>query len=445
MIRIGSGAGFSGDRLEPALLLAEKGKLDYLVLECLAERTIALAQERKKGNPSLGYDPLLEKRMRLLLPAISRNAVRLVTNMGAANPVGGAQKIIDIAKEMGIPIKVAAVTGDDVLTILDTNDISMETNQPLNRIGSIISANAYLGAEAILPALQTGADIIITGRVADPSLFLAPMMYHFGWSFEDTDLLAKGTIVGHLLECGGQLSGGYFADPGKKEVPDLANLGFPFAEIKADGSAILTKLPNTGGVINLMTAKEQLLYEVINPHQYITPDVIADFTSVKFREVGLNRLELTGGVGIKRTDTYKVSVGYHSGFVGEGEISYAGENALGRAKLAGKIIEERLREKFKEIRIDYIGISSAHRVAFNHQELPYEIRLRVAAKAKSLIEANTIGEEVEALYTNGPAGGGGARKYVKEVIGIVSSLIPRKSIEVCIDVKEHSIHEEKTL
>lgn len=445
MLRIGSGAGFSGDRLEPALLLAEKGDLDYLVLECLAERTTALAQKRKKADSSLGYDPLLEKRIRMLLPVISRNSVRLVTNMGAANPVGGAQKIIAIASEMGISIKVAAVTGDDVLTILDTTEPAMETGRPLNENGPIISANAYLGADAILPALKTDADIIITGRVADPSLFLAPMMYHFGWSFEDTNLLAKGTIIGHLLECGGQLSGGYFADPGKKDVLDMANLGFPFADIEADGSAILTKLPNTGGVINLMTAKEQLLYEVINPNEYVTPDIIADFTTVKIREIGPNRLKVTGGKGEKRPDLLKVSVGYHAGFIGEGEISYAGANAVRRAELAGQIVKERLQKQIEDIRIDLIGVSSTHRASFNHQDQPYEVRLRIAAKTKTLHEANVIGEEVESLYTNGPAGGGGARKYVNEVLGILSSLIPRNEIDVNIVVKENRANEEKTI
>ncbi len=436
-IRIGSGAGFSGDRLEPALHLAEKGNLDYLVLECLAERTIALAQKRKKQDPTLGYDPLLEKRMRLLLPAISRNNVRLITNMGAANPISGAEKVMDIAKELGISVKVAAVTGDDVLNVLDTTVSAMETGRPLNESGPIVSANTYLGADAILPALQTDADIIITGRVADPSLFLAPMMYHFGWSFEDVDLLARGTVIGHLLECGGQLSGGYFADPGKKEVADLANLGFPFADVQADGSAIFSKLTGTGGAINLMTAKEQLLYEVVNPHQYVTPDIIADFTSVKLREIAPDTLEITDGKGMKRPESLKVSVGYEAGFLGEGEISYAGTNAVARAELAGQIVRERLQDQFEEMRIDYIGVSSTHRVSYHRQDEPYEVRLRVAAKAKRAEEATRIGEEVEALYTNGPAGGGGARKYVSEVLGIVSSFIPRDEIEMKITVKEH--------
>lgn len=225
----------------------------------------------------------------------------------------------------------------------------------------------------------------------------------------------------------------------------MENLGFPYAEVRADGSALITKISNTGGVINLMTAKEQLLYEVTNPNEYITPDVIADFMSVKLREAGPNRIEVTGGKGKKRPETLKVSVGYHAGFIGEGEISYAGSNAWGRAQLAGDIMRTRLEKSFDELRIDYIGVSSTHRNTFGQWNEPYEVRLRVAAKAQSLSEAAKIGEEVESLYTNGPAGGGGARKYTHEVLGIVSSLLPREEIEVNVVIKESVLHEEKTI
>lgn len=426
MLRIGTGAGFSGDRLEPAVELAENGNLDYLVLECLAERTIALAQKRKKANESLGYDPLLEKRIRSLLPALVRNKVRLITNMGAANPVGGAERIISIAKEMGLSVKVAAITGDDVLPYILENRDSIDYSPELEENTSIISANAYTGAWSVVPALKTNADIIITGRVADPSLFLAPMIYHFDWSLEDYDLLAKGTVIGHLLECGGQLTGGYFADPGKKDIKGLANLGFPLAEIKNDGSAVLTKLPHTGGALTLRTAKEQLLYEVMDPSSYVTPDVIADFTTVSLQEDGDSRILLNGGSGKKRPRYLKASIGYDAGFIGEGEITYAGENAIDRAELAGAIIKERIGAEYENFTIDYIGQNSAHRGSFEHQETPYEVRLRVAGKTFEKSKAKIVGEEVEALYTNGPAAGGGARKYVNEVLGIVSAMVPRE-------------------
>lgn len=229
----------------------------------------------------------------------------------------------------------------------------------------------------------------------------------------------------------------------EKEVPKLAELGFPFADVKEDGTAIITKVEGTGGVINSATVKEQLLYEVTNPHQYITPDVIADFTSVHLQEIKLNQIQVSGGTGITRPETLKVSVGYEAGVIGEGEISYAGSNALERAKLAGEILYSRLKDKVVDLRIDYIGISSVHRVSFQESD-PYEIRLRVAGKCLTLKEAAKIGEEVEALYTNGPAGGGGARKYVNEVVGIVSTLISRNKIETYFTLKE-SITNEKEI
>ncbi|GAB3714144.1 DUF1446 domain-containing protein [Spirosoma flavus] len=427
-IRIGCGAGFSGDRLEPSVVLAQRGNLDYLVLECLAERTIALAQKRKRQNPSLGYDPLLERRIERLLPYLIANNVRLITNMGAANPLAAGQKIIEIAKKIDASVTVAVVTGDDVFDQLSGEEISLETGKPLTESGPLISANAYLGTDAILPALATGANIIITGRVADPSLFVAPLAHEFGWSLDDSNQIGQGTVIGHLLECAGQLTGGYFADPGKKDVPDMAHLGHPFADVTSDGTAVFGKVDGTGGLLNVATAKEQLLYEVMDPAHYVTPDVVADFTQVRLEEIGLNQVMATGGQGKTRPNTLKVSVGYDAGYIGEGEISYGGSNALGRAKLAGAIIEERLRDRFSDLRVDYIGSTSVHRTQFGAYPKPYEIRLRVAGRAATYQQAALVGEEVEALYTNGPAGGGGARKYVHEVVGIVSTLLSRDKI-----------------
>ena len=434
-IRIGCGAGFSGDRLEPSLILCQQGNLDYLVLECLAERTIALAQKRKLKDPSHGYDPLLEKRMNLLLDVLVKKKVRLITNMGAANPVAAAERIVAIAREKKIKIKVAAITGDDVLQNLKRNETVIETGSSLSSYERLLSANAYLGAEGIVDALKNGADVIVTGRVADPSLFIAPMVHEFGWSLGDFDLLAKGTVVGHLMECAGQVTGGYFGDPGKKDVPDLPNLGHPFVDVSSDGSGIISKVEGTGGLINLATAKEQLLYEVVNPHAYYTPDVIADFTSVHLKELGPNQIEVTGGSGKGRPDTYKVSVGYHASFLGEGEITYAGSNAVARARLAGAIIQQRLKDEFPELRIDLIGQNSVHGDSFHHTNDPYEVRLRVAGNAATADLASKIGEEVESLYTNGPAGGGGARKFVTDVVGIVSILMDRQKILHTITIK----------
>lgn len=433
-IRIGCGAGFSGDRLEPACLLVEHGEIDYLVLECLAERTIALAQKRKKQDPTKGYDLLLERRMKALLPLLKEKGVRLITNMGAANPLGGAKRIIELAQASSIQIKVAVVSGDDVLDQITVNEKALETDKPLKESGEIVSANAYLGADAIIEALKTDADIIITGRVADPSLFVAPIMYELGWELDNLDQAAQATVVGHLMECAGQITGGYFADPVKKQVDGLENLGHPIAEVRLNGITTISKIEGTGGAITVATAKEQLLYEVTNPFAYLTPDVTADFSEVSITGQKDNEVIISGGKGKARPIELKVSVGYKAGFRGEGEISYAGQNALERAQLAGDIIENRLRKDFPDLRIDLIGQNSLHGSVSGTNSKPYEVRLRVSAMSSTAGEAARIGEEVEALYTNGPAGGGGARKYVEEVLGIVSTLINRNLVQTSIQV-----------
>jgi len=437
MMRIGSGAGFAGDRLEPAVVLAERAGLAYLGLECLAERTIALAQLRKLKDPNDGYDPLLARRMELLLPSAKRNGVRVLSNMGAANPVAGAQAVLAIARRRGIPLKVAAVTGDDVLGLLEPNDRILETGGRVADYPWLVSANAYLGAEALLPALAAGADVILTGRVADPSLFLAPAMHEYGWDPADWDRIAAGTVMGHLLECGGQVTGGYYADPGVKDVPRFAELGFPFVELEADGRFTLGKPGDTGGVVNLMSVKEQLLYEVTDPRGYATPDVLADFTTVQLKQTGPDRVAVSGATGRPRPQQLKVSIGYHAGWVGEGEISYGGPNARARAELAAETLRARLAGEFRELRVDLIGLSSLHGRPLHAVGEPYEVRVRVAARAGIKEKAERIGEEVEALWTNGPGGGGGARKYLREQIGVVSTLIERERVQPALHVTEY--------
>jgi len=436
VIRIGSGAGFAGDRLEPAAILAERAGLAYLGLECLAERTIALAQLRKLKDPNDGYDPLLARRMERLLPVAKKNGVRLLSNMGAANPVAGAAAVLEIARRRKIPLKVAAVTGDDVLKLLEPNDRILETGGRVADFPWLVSANAYLGADALLPALAAKADVILTGRVADPSLFLAPAMHEFGWDPSDWDRIAAGTVMGHLLECGGQVTGGYYADPGVKDVPRFAELGFPFVEIEPDGRFVITKPDDTGGVVNLMSVKEQLLYEVADPHGYATPDVLADFTTIEIRQDGNDRVAVSGATGRPRPPQLKVSIGYHAGWVGEGEISYGGPNARARAELAAETLRARLAPEFAELRIDLIGLSSLHGRPLHAVGEPYEIRVRVAGRAGIREKAERVGEEVEALWTNGPGGGGGARKNVREQVGVVSTLIERERVRPELHVTE---------
>lgn len=433
-IRIGSGAGYSGDRIEPAVELAEKGGIGYLVFECLAERTIAIAQQARMKDPRSGYDALLEARMAACLPVCRSNQVKIITNMGAANPVAGAEKVRQVATRLGIRgLRIAAVTGDDVLDLVRKDDpVIVETGGHLSGFGErLVSANAYLGAGPIAQALQNGADVVITGRVADPSLFLAPLMVELGWRDDRWDLLGQGTVMGHLLECAGQVTGGYFADPGVKDVPGLARLGFPIAEVGEDGTFVVTKVPGSGGMVTPATCREQLLYEIHDPSSYITPDVVADFTGVRLVEIGKDRVQVTGGKGRPRTDSFKVSVGYVDGFIGEGQISYGGPGAVARGKLALEIVAERLQltgVKIDELRCDLIGVNSLHGDALSAGHDPYEVRVRVAGRTKTLAEALRIGNEVETLYTNGPAGGAGAWKGAREVVAIVSAFIPRARV-----------------
>ena len=341
-IRIGSGAGYAGDRLEPSLELIEKGNLDYISYECLAERTIAIGQQAKLKDPTKGYNGLLEHRMEKALPLCWKHKVKLITNMGSANPQAAAQKCVEIAKKHGLTgMKIACVTGDDLLPVIDKymDTEVWETHEPLSKLpGEIVSANAYMGVEGILKALDEGADVVITGRVADPAIFMAPAIHEFGWSLEDWDKLGKGTMMGHLLECGGQVTGGYFAEPGKKDVPGVGHLGFPIVEIAEDGSFFVTKVPEAGGEVTVETCSEQIVYEIHDPENYLTPDVVADFKQVKFTEVAKDKVQVEGATGKPKTDTFKCSIGYKDCFIGDGEISYGGPGCLDRAKLAHTVV-----------------------------------------------------------------------------------------------------------
>jgi hypothetical protein len=439
-IRIGSGAGYSGDRIEPALELAEKGDIQYLVFECLGERTVALAQQARMKKPDGGYDPLLEERMRAVLPVCAAKGIKIVTNMGAANPLAAARKTAEIARSLGLSsLKIAAVVGDDVLEGCREGDLPiMEFDGTIRQLGNrLLSANAYLGAAPMAEALSGGADIVITGRASDPALFLAPMIHAFGWAMDDWNLLGQGTVAGHLLECAGQITGGYFADPDYKDVSDLARLGFPIGEVGEDGSLVITKVAGSGGAVTAQTCKEQLLYEVHDPGQYIQPDVVADFSQVKVEEIAADRVRVSGGRGTKRTGTLKVSVGYVDSYIGEGQISYAGPGALARGRLAIEIVRERLKltgVAASELRFELIGVDALHGAHVSaHANEPYEVRVRVAGRTENMREAIRIGNEVETLYTNGPAAGGGAFKSARDVVAVASVLLPRELAKASVE------------
>jgi Acyclic terpene utilisation family protein AtuA len=440
--RIGAGAGYSGDRIDPAQDLAERGQLNALVFECLAERTIALAQLRRSRDPEAGYDELLEERMRAVLPACVRQGTTVITNMGAAHPLAAGALVLRVARALGLPrLRVAVVTGDDVLPWMRAHDAPLlESDASVRSLdGRLVSANAYLGADALLPALASGADVVITGRVADPALFLAPLMHRFGWSASNWPLLGRGILVGHLLECAAQVSGGYLADPGCIDVPALHDVGFPFAEVSADGSAAICKLPGTGGRIDRLSCTAQLLYEIEDPARYVQPDVVADFSQVRVREDGADRVQVSGAGGHARPDHLKVTLGYRDGFIGEGQISYAGPGARARGELALQILEQRMERAGLggcERRAELIGIDSMHGRASARTCEPYEVRVRLAVRCATAAQAARVGREVEALYLNGPAAGGGVTQSVREVVAAASALIPRGAVPTAFRLLE---------
>ncbi len=443
-IRLGAGAGYAGDRITPAVELAKTSSLDYLIFECLAERTIALAQRDREHNPAQGYNPLLGERMRRVLPDCVSNDITIVTNMGAANPSAAATRTHEIASDLGIEVTVAAVTGCDVFDQFDAFTEQTLDGEPVaDYQGDAVSASAYLGVGGIVSALERGADVVITGRVADTSLFLAPAIHEFDWDLfplDRPDLIGQGIVTAHLCECAGQVTGGYFADPGYKDVPDLATLGFPIAELTEDGSLVMTKPRETGGTVSEQTCKEQLLYEIHDPSAYITPDAVADFTGVTLSETGQDRVTVSGASAAPRPETLRVNIGYEVGIVGEGAISYAGPGAVPRAELAGEIVQTRLADRehtYTAIQIDLMGIDSLHgSLGRDRGNNPYEVRLRVAAKTDSRPAAHAVGREVERLYTNGPAGGGGVSRTIEPKIGIVSTLIDRAHVSPTVSMEE---------
>lgn len=442
-IRLGVGAGFAADRIAPAVDMAKHPEVDYLIFECLAERTIALAQLDRLESPDKGYNPWLEERMERTLPHCAENDISVITNMGAVNPHAAAEKTQTILDDLGLELTIAVVSGSDVLDQLDEIHPTTFDNEQIDPyLDDVVSANAYLGIEGIVEALSRDADIVITDRVSDVSLFLAPLVYEFDWN-PDPDAnpvrIGQGIVTAHLLECSAQVSGGFFADPGIKDVPNLEHLGFPYAVVDADGNVEITKLPDTGGIVSPATCKEQLLYEIQDPTSYVTPDGIADFTGVHFEQLEPNRVSVSGARARSKPETLKVSIGYHESFIGEGEMSYAGPNAVARGRLARSVIEARLQNgeiAIDELHTDLIGIDSLHGALGERrsQHEPYEVRLRVAAKCPTRRDASNVTREVRAMTLNGPAGGGGGRRTVKRNIGVVSSLIDRDQVRPTVAI-----------
>jgi hypothetical protein len=446
-IRIGAGSAWWGDRIEPAGALADHGRLDFLCFETMAEATVSAAQVRARRDPTFaGYDTWLDDRMRAVLPGCMRHGTRIVSNQGWINPRGAAERIAHWLREFGhTGVKIAAVDGSLVTErVLTLADRILENGEPVSTLApQLVSAEAYLGAEPIVEALDAGARIVVTGRVADPSLFLAPMIHAFGWDPLDWARVGQGSGIGHLLECGAQVTGGYFSDPGFKDVPEPWNLGFPIADVEPDGSATISKLAGTGGAIDRRTVLEQMFYEVHDPANYITPDVVVDFTTARIEPVGPDRVRVSGISGKPRTPTLKVSIGCAEGFIGEDMFFYAGPGALQRARLAKRILEERFRIvglRAEDLRIDFLGLNAIHGDATPADAPePYEVAVRVAARTRTREEANKVGREVDGMAVSGVAHTGKRVPHqdrAREVIGVWSSLVPREAVRPAVSYLE---------
>ena len=440
MVRIGCGAGFAGDRIDPAVDLAERGSLDYLAFECLAERTLAYGHLARMADPEKGYDPRIERRLGAVLAACVKHGTTIVSNMGAANPLAAGRRTVELAKRMGLKVRVAVVQGDDLTQMITPATALPELGKTVAEHGlRVVGANAYLGAEAILPALDHEPHVVITGRVADPSLFVAPLAHRFGWKLDDWQHLGAATAIGHLLECSTQVTGGYFADPPYKTVPDIAFLGFPLAEVDGNATGVVTKLDGTGGLVSEHTVKEQLMYEVHDPRAYLTPDVTADFSQARVSQEAKDRVRISDVTGRARPEKLKTIIGFAAGVLAEAEFSYAGPGADSRAELAVSILRERMERIHRcreDVRFDLIGMNALHATAVRRPSNAQDVRLRAAMRTHDPAMAETLLEEVESLWLSGPAGGGGYRGKITPSVTTQAIYVDRAAIELAVEVMQ---------
>ena len=447
-VYIGCGAGFAGDRFDASIPIVKQlvnvNAPKYLIFEVLAERTLALAQQLRNKNSEEGYSPFLDSYINPILADCLENNIKIVSNIGAANPMGAAKRILEIAEKQKIrKPKIGVVIGDDLMAYMSNSEIlESPTMEGLDFSNNeITAANVYLGAQPIADALEKGADIVIVGRSVDSALVLGPLIYEYKWNSDELNLMASGTICGHLLECGAQVTGAYFADPGYKDVPDLANVGFPIAEVNADGSFVITKPDGTGGLVNKATVTEQLLYETHDPSSYLVPDVTADMSYLSLEDDGINRILVKGANGKEPPKQLKATICCDNGFMGEAEISYAGLNALARARLAGEVINQRIQKigLQGQMRIELIGAGSVH-YSFDETssyDLPNDgdYRVRTSAIYPHIEQAQQMVDEVISLYCCGPSAGGGGRAYVTPQTSTASILVDREIVDPNVQVK----------
>ncbi|MEH7114940.1 acyclic terpene utilization AtuA family protein [Neobacillus niacini] len=449
IVKVGSGQGFYGDTIEPAVYMAEHSDVQYICFDTLAELTLAILQKDRQKDPTKGYPKDITNTMRKLLPFVKEKGIKLITNAGGINPEGAKNEVLRVAKELGITgIKVGVVTGDDIYDRIDEfqeNGIDLksnDSNEDLSRVREkILFASVYLGAQPIAEALNQGADIVITGRTTDTAQFLGPLIYEFGWEEQDWDKLASGILVGHLLECSGQGSGGNFSGDWYN-VENLQSIGYPIAEVNEDGSFIVTKTVGSGGRVSIDTIKEQFLYEIHDPSTYITPDVIADFTTTEFEEIGENRVLVKNTTGRPAPPTLKALMGYKNGFLGQGMIGYSWPQALSKARAANEIIRsqiETLGIKVLDIHTEYLGYNALHGPLAQEidEDLINEIFLKITICTEEREEATKLAKLFPPLTVNGPPYVGmiSGLSPSRELLGLWSTLIPRETIESNINIE----------
>lgn len=449
-IRIASGQGFWGDLIDAPLKQATGGPVDYIMMDYLAEVTMSILQKQKLKDPRFGYARDIPALMEKLLPVIKEKGIKVITNGGGVNPVACMEAVFEVAKKLGIKdLKIGVVTGDNILDEVDemvSRGIAlknMETGQNVSEVREkVLSANVYLGAAPVVEALKQGADIVITGRVTDTGLTLAPMIYEFGWDMNNFNLMAAGTVAGHILECGGQASGGNFL--GDWENIDLADIGFPIAEAYPDGTFTITKHDNTGGRVSVETVAEQLVYEIGDPKDYITPDCVADFTSIQLEDAGENKVKVYGVTGSPATEFFKVSMSYSDGYAATGALTYSWPDALKKAKVADKILRKRLENlelTFDEIRTEYQGYNACHGPLADHYDDQNEVILRVAVRSQDKNSIERFGKEIAPLILTGPpavTGFAGGRPKPSDVVAYWPALISKKEVQAKVEVRSLS-------
>ncbi len=450
LVRVAAGQGFWGDWLEAPVRQVQGGPIDYLMMDYLAEVTMSIMQKQKSRDARLGYardfPPLMER----LLPDVVRHGVKVTSNAGGVNPRACAEAVLEAARRLGLrgKVKVGLVRGDDILPRLDElltagHELrDMETGRPLSDVRSrVLSANAYIGMAPIAEALGRGADVVVTGRVTDTGLTLGPLVHEFGWAVDDWDRIAAGTIAGHIIECGAQCSGGNLLRDWRK-VKGMANPGFPIVEARADGTFTVTKHPDTGGVVNVASVSEQLVYEMGDPHAYITPDGIADFTSIHLKQAGKDRVEVSGVRGGPRTPMLKVSIAYFYGYKAVGTLVYAWPDAYDKAKAADRILRQRLADlglEFEQILTEYVGVNATHGpLAGTPDPDAPEVQLRVGVRAREKAPVERFTREIAPLVLTGPpsvTGFAGGRPAVEEVVAYWPALVDRRQIEPHVEVE----------